>query len=148
MPITGKSHRFGISILIAQVSIISPLSSVQQARSQRWSSVRQYTHRRILLFSRLSLHDSASCSCLSFTGARTNGGLYRRWEIPCEWNQFLAHFEWMGDLMVLNLFQQYFSYIRMMEGWLWLLLAMRPVQVWTEFFYLATCNHVIWSQEC
>lgn len=60
------------------VSNSSPYRSVHVARSQRWSWDRQYPTNSTLYFCDASPNVSPSSVCLSFTGAKMKGGVYRR----------------------------------------------------------------------
>lgn len=71
-------HLLGTSMLMMQVSRSSPYRSVHVARIQRWSWDRQYPTNSTLYFCDASPNVSPSSVCLSFTGARMNGGVYRR----------------------------------------------------------------------
>lgn len=73
-----QSYLLGTSMLMMQVSSSSPYRSVHVARSQRWSWDRQYPTKSTLYFCDASPNVSPSSVCLSFTGARMNGGVYRR----------------------------------------------------------------------
>lgn len=73
-----QSYLLGTSMLMMQVSRSSPYRSVHVARSQRWSWDRQYPTNSTLYFCDASPNVSPSSVCLSFTGARMNGGVYRR----------------------------------------------------------------------
>lgn len=73
-----STHLLGTSIFMMPVSRSSPYRSVQVARTQRWSWDKQYPTNRTLYFWDASPKVSPSSVCLSLTGARMNGGVYRR----------------------------------------------------------------------